>query len=49
MESIKYILEFTFQSFWHFIGILLLCGAVFGSIARIFQKETIIYRDKEKE
>lgn len=26
------VLEFTFQNFWHFIGMLMLCLVVFGGI-----------------
>jgi len=31
-------LEFIFQSIWHFIGTLLLCGAIFGGVGRIGNK-----------
>lgn len=38
MEAIKYILEFTFQDFWHFLGIWLLLATIFVNIGQIGNK-----------
>ena len=42
-------LEFIFQSFWHFIGTLLLCGAVFGGIGSMFSSKIVYKNCKEEE
>ena len=49
MEIIKYLLEFTFQSVFHFFGVLLLLGVIFGPLACIGSKETNIYYGKKEE
>jgi len=42
-------LQFIFQSFWHFIGILLLCSVVFGGLGQIFSKKTHIHYHEKDE
>ena len=49
METLKYFLEFTFQSFWHFIGIFILISAVFNGAFAIFRKPIIINRNTKED
>ena len=44
MEIVKYICEFFFGNFWHFLGLLLLCETIGGYSAIRF-----IHKGKEKE
>lgn len=37
METLKYFLEFTFQSIWHWLGVFFLLGIIGNSIANIFR------------
>lgn len=43
------ILEFIFQDFWHFLGALLLCSAIFGGIGSMFQKVTVVKREEQDD
>lgn len=53
MEILKYFLEFTFDSFWKFIGVLMLLGIVSGAISNILSFPIKIVKnyksDKEKK
>jgi len=42
------ILQFIFQDFWHFIGVLLILEVVFGGLGNMFSKQ-IIYKKIDKE
>ena len=49
METLKYFLEFTFQGFWHFIGVFLLLSVVCNGIFGMFRSKVVIYKNKEKD
>lgn len=49
METLKYFLEFTFQSFWHFIGVFLLLSVIANGVFGIFKTPVIINKIKSKE
>lgn len=33
------ILEFIFQSFWHWLGTVILCAAIFGGLGGMFRRD----------
>lgn len=35
MEIVKYICEFFFTNFWHWLGLLILLAVIFGSVTKI--------------
>lgn len=40
METVKYICEFFFGSFWHWLGLVILIGAIFsGGFINIITKD----------
>jgi len=45
----KEILEFVFQSFWHWLGTFLLLGTIFNGSGNMFGRKKVIVYNRESE